>query len=284
MTNLVPVPCIAPDKIYKYRRAQPLAGAEAVTYMGREVREVEGEGIFTYYHGIDIPTVGVSPFYQDFPTAMAEVDKVKRVLREYLKNPFIVFRLEKMLVGFNGFADKCLMQWYLDEKYWAPTTRQVYRFVFTFLYEIGIGLEISNKTAEIAANLFERDNAYSRRLNDLTSMTTKEAMIAHFPKEVKRLLAINAERENTGDVNGKFKNIYWLIRAAYLIPKYKRAIFNGLKAVEWEKWQLTESEIFHTLVWKDYNVQGRNYEERMAYYDSIFRGKKKPQQIMTRLK
>lgn len=287
MTDLVRVPCISPDKIYKYRRKQPLSGAEVVTYMSREVKEIEGEGIFTYYHGVDIPRIGVSPTYQDFPKAMAEVDKVKRVLREYLKNPLIIFRPEKTLESFNGFADKCLGQWYLSSDYWCPTTRAIWIFVSGFLDELGIGNRVSeriaDKTAEIIATLFEYDDAYRYRLNDLMSETTKQAMIANFPKEIGRLMEIYRHRENIGGMYEKLRNIHRLLRVLCLIPRVKRAIIQGLESVDWQGWQLTESEIFHTLLWDDYDVQGKKDYERQAYYEAIFRGKQKPQQIKIKL-
>ena len=282
--TLVPLPCIAPENIYKYRRAQPLSGAKVVTYMTREVREVEGRGIFTYYHGIDIPRIGVSPTYQDFPKAMAEVDKVKRVLREYLKNPFLIFRPEKTLRSFNDFADKCLRQWYIDEKYWCPTTMQIYLFLLNVLEFLGIGTLVAMDFSTTVATLFEYDDAYRYRFNDLMSETTQERMIENFIGETARLLDLDFERENYKGVNDKFKNIHRLLRFACLIPKIKHGIIEGLKAVDWKGWQLTESEIFHTLVWDDYNVQGRNAEERQAYYDLIFAGKEKPKQIKITLK
>ena len=238
--TLVPIPCVAPEKIYKYRRSQALSGAKVVTYMSREVKEIEGKGIFTYYHGTDIPRIGMSPTYNDFPKAMAEVDKVKRFLRENLKNPFIIFRYKKALREFNDLADKCLNQWYLDEKYWKPTTKQIYTFVSVFLRCIGVAREIAEKTAEIVATLFEYDDAYCYRLNDLMSETTKERMIDNFAGETKRLLEINEKRDYKG-VNAKFGSIYRLLRFLCLIPRVKRAIIQGVKAVYWKGWQLTES-------------------------------------------
>ena len=139
------------------------------------------------------------------------------------------------------------------------------------------------KTAEIIATLFEYDDAYRYRLNDLMSETKKDTMLKHFPREIKRLLAIDAARETSKGVNEKFKNIYRLLRVLCLIPKVKRAIIQGLKAVDWKGWQLTESEIFHTFLWNDYNVQGKKDDERQAYYEAIFRGKQKPQQIKIKL-
>ena len=284
MAELVPIPCVAPDRIYKNRRAQPLSGAEVVTYMGREVKEIEGKGIFTYYHGVDIPRIGVSPCYGDFPAAMAEVDKVKRVLREYLKNPFLLLRPEKTLTAFNGFADKCLNQWYLVSEFWTPTSYAIWVFLYYFLKGVGVNKGVSNRTAEIVSTLFEYDDAYRYRLNDLMTATTKAAMIHGFFGEVKRLLELNAKREHTSDVNSKFRSIYLTLRFACLIPKVKCAIIKALEAVDWKGWQLTESEIFHTLNWKDYDVQGRSWDERQAWYEEIFKGKKKPQQIKITLK
>ena len=284
MSDVIPVPCIAPDRIYKYRRAQPFSGVQGVTYMTREVKEIEGKGIFTYYHGMDVPRIGVSPTYQDFPSAMAEVDKVKIALKELLKNPFIVFRLENALRAFNRLGDKCLGQWYLEWDYWCPTAKQIYLFCGNFLSSLGVSDETCEKTAEIIATLFEYDDAYRYRLNDLMSETTKERMIAGFAKEMKRLLGLNEKREHTGDVNGKIKDIYLLARFALLIPKVKRAMMRALEAVDWKGWRLTESEIFHTLNWENYDVRGLCYEERMAQYEQIFKGRQKPRQIMITLK
>jgi len=277
--TLVPIPCVAPEKIYKYRRKQALSGADVVTYMSREVKEIEGKGIFTYYHGTDIPRIGMSPTYQDFPKAMAEVDKVKRFLREYLKNPLIIFQAEKKLRVFNEFADKCLWNWYIGEKYWTPTTLQIYLFISNLINSLGVNVLVAMDFANIVATLFEYDDAYRYRLNDLMSETTKEAMIANFAGETKRLLEISEKREEIGGVTNKFRNIYRLFRFLCLIPKVKRAIIQGLKAVDWKGWQLTESEIFHTLLWDGYNVRGINLYERKMYYNSLFAGKEKPKRI-----
>jgi len=270
-------------KIYKYPRKQPLSGATVVVYETRAIEEIKGKGIFTYYQGIKIPRVGVSPAYQDFNVAMAEVDKVKRFLRELLKNPLVIFRPEKTLKSFNEFADKCLGQWYLSENYYCSTSREIWVFINSFLLRQGFGPSLSNKTAEIIATLFEYDDAYRYRLNDLMSETSKEMMIRDFPKEIKRLLEIDRRRERTKDVNNKFKNIYWLLMFLWLIPKVKRAIIKGLESVDWKGWQLTDSEIFYTLNWADYDVQGKKWEERQLYYEAIFRGKKKPKQVQITL-
>ena len=283
MSELVPLPCVAPEKIYKYRRTQPLSGAEVVTYMTREVKEVEGEGIFTYYHGIDIPRVGVSPTYQDFPKAMAEVDKVKRSIREYLKNLFLYLRPEKTLRLFNEFADRCLGQWYLGEEYVCPTAVQVWLFLDGFLEEMGIDVDVAIKTAEIVATIIEYDDAYRYRLNDLMSETTKEKILENPAREIKRLLKLGSERENYAQPP-IMRHINKLLSWVLLIPKVKRAILQGFQVVNWRGWQLTESEIFHTLVWKDYNVMGRSWDDRQAYYEMLFQGKRKPQQICIRLK
>jgi hypothetical protein len=272
---------VAPEKIFKNRRAQPLSGAEVTTYLTTKVKEVKGKGIFTYYQGIKIPRVGVSPTYEDFPMAMAEIDKVKRVLREYLKNPFLLFRPEKTLREFNLFADKCLGQWYLDEKYWCPATWQICRFILWTLMDLEIDGDVCVKTAEIVATLFEYDDAYRYRLNDLMSETTQEAMIRNPRKEIKRLLEIINTRDSVKEKTGKVGR---LISFLLLIPKVKRAMIRGLEAVDWQGWQLTESEIFHTLLWDGYDVQGKKEDERLAYYNALFRGKKKPQQVHITLK
>lgn len=130
----------------------------------------------------------------------------------------------------------------------------------------------------------------------------KSKNIPHIYKKVHKSVVIKTANKLEVELGRKpmaeeicvmlFGNEWWnyterinalLIRFACLIPRVKRAIISGLKAVDWKGWQLTESEIFHTLNWKDYNVQGKTYEERMAWYEEIFKGKQKPQQIMITL-
>jgi len=92
----------------------------------------------------------------------------------------------------------------------------------------------------------------------------KDACIKDFPKEIKRLLDIEASHEPHADVKDKLRHGEKLIRWAWYIPRIRNAIRKGLWATDFDKCKLDESDIYHSVLYADYNVQGKTLEERLT--------------------
>ena len=53
-----------------------------------------------------------------------------------------------------------------------------------------------------------------------------------------------------------------IAKIAWLIPKFRNAVKEGIEAVNWDNLVMTDADKYHTLLWIDYNYQGRTVESR----------------------
>lgn len=277
-----------PDYIFKYRRnrqapAQDMWG-RTVTYAPQRAEYIEGKGCFVYYYGLDIPSKTVAPV-----EAINAVNGVKSLVINALRI-FASKEARLPLVGllfigkksrgillnnicsrFNNIADKSLMPFYLNDGYYCGLARELRVFARTFLVELGVEDEAADKSAEILGLMFEYDNAYRWRVQDLLTESSIELLTNNLPQEIQRLISIEQSRENleVNDVTDKFRNGGKLIKYAWWIPSIKKQLIKALKTMNLESCKLEKEDIYHTLLYGDYNVQGKKIEERVKILESI---------------
>lgn len=284
-----------PDEVFRnkgFRKDPSVSVAQNyVTYVydkdrpGGPVEYRDGEGIFVYYKGVELPRNGL-PYAQ----AVYAINGVKRVLAhaakllnsKELRLPLVLFFLlgkrnmvrflEKALISLHQVAIVSLAPYYLVPGYYTKTAKEVWKFVRNVLISLGVSYETADKTGEIFAMIFEYDDAYRFPFQDCMSETTKEKLLADFLGEMKRLLALEASRENTGtDPNlynrhYKFLQFTKLLGLLWYVPSFRKAIREALEAVNHENWQLAKSDVYHSMLWNDYNVRGKTLQERIEEY------------------
>lgn len=277
-----------PDHIFKFRRnrlapAQNVWGVNGrgtISYAPERAEYIEGEGNFVYYYGVPFPSKTVAPV-----EAIHAVAGAKRLalnaMRFLSSRDALVPMLSLAFIGkkrrgrlltnslnyFNDIADMMITPYYLEDGYYCKLVKELRKFTETLFIKLGVEKATAEKTAEIAGTFFEYDNAYRFRPQDLAGETTMDALLENLPKEIDRLLAIQSERETVPiggqEVVKRFKSIAKIMKIAWKIPHLRKIIRNCLKEVNLENCKMDEGDIYHTILYGDYNVKGKPLEERL---------------------
>jgi hypothetical protein len=145
-------------------------------------------GMVSYFQGHPYPRKGFV-----YAEAVMAVAKVKRATLA-LFQPFtdikkgIIGFLESYLKNYIRLADilfaDCERIPYLKYEYYCEFSKATWDFTFLFLRNLGISFDTSYKVGLILATLFENDDAYKVRPQDLLSESSKEKLLKNPRKEV----------------------------------------------------------------------------------------------------
>lgn len=280
-----------PDHIFKHRKnrlapAQDVWG-RTVSYAPQRAEYIEGKGAFVWYYGVPFPSKTVAPI-----EAIYAINGVKRLLISTLRvissreawipmgSLILIGRrrratlLNTACTYFNAMADVMVAPYYMDDGYYCGVVKEIRKFTETLLINLGVDEATGKKTAEIIGMLFEYDNAYRFRLHDVMNEANKEAFLTDFPKEIKRLLQLMAVRENLNekrnwnDVTNKFETGGKILKVLWYIPFLRKSLKRAIESMDFNNWKLDEADIYHTLLFSDYNVQGKTLDERVKIMES----------------
>lgn len=232
-------------------------------YLFEKLERVEGKGMLVFYDGALYPARG-------FPTDPSSdaVNFIKRTLRESLKFPLIFAYSNKRLIdSFNEIASNSIGRAFHPGYIICPAAAKIQKIVETFLIEIGIDHQAAKDCAKYIGFIFENDNAYRYRVQDMATEAMVEAFIDNPRKEFERVLNIYIEREggHTVVIN-KFKLFAKFISFSLLFPKYKRAfkkaIAHGLDGLKYDRedWYWVSHRT-------DYKFGGMTHEQRYKEFD-----------------
>lgn len=276
----------SPIDIYKFRKdfgprpeLSVWRGEGVPTYIPQRFESIKGVGNFVYFYGVDLPSKCIAEdkvIYALNPVKRRFVNLLRVMNSMRFPLLFLSFMgkkqrkelLNKALEFFNQEADMTLLPYYLDDTY-CRVVREIQRGISAFLCELGAEESIALKTAEIIGCMFEFDNAYRYRIQDVLNEANPKKLIMNFPKELKRLILLEREREVSEykGVSDKFINGQKLLELGWhLSPKIKYAIREAVISMNWENVKLDEADIFHTLLFNAYNTQGKTLEERLGMY------------------
>jgi hypothetical protein len=282
---MVPAP---PDYIFEYPRNRAVPSQDIWengqnTFIPDHVEYAEGKGTLMYYKGIALPDQGLKldgGLYAIAPIKRTIVSRLKEEISRAKNAPLSTLGilliskrrrasfLEQVLTGFNDSADQTALPFYLRPEYYCPPARAVRMFVSVFLASLGVSDGTADHTGKILATIVEYDCAYRLRLQDLMSETSKAEMYNYFP--VERLMRLENEREYKGELPQRFKAVGKISSYLWYVPSFRRAVREGLGVVEFKDWQLTEGDIYHTLMYYSYNVRGLSLGQRHALWLSIY--------------
>ncbi len=147
----------------------------------------------------------------------------------------------------------------------TPFSLELGKFITTFLYNVGITEKTAVEFGKIVANMFEYDNAYRFRLQDLFTASSLKDMKEKPYKEICRLLKLSKERDSEG-VSQKFRYIKPILFLAFLIPKVKKAFIKTLDLIEFKNLQLDEIDLYWIAMRTDYDYLGMEVQERADIY------------------
>ena len=181
--------------------------------------------------------------------------------------------LEKMLVHFTRLADSIYRSVpipipipYLKEQYYKNLCKELWKFLESFLREIGISENTAHQTGKMLAMMIEYDDFYQYVIEDLFSETTKEKMLQNPRKEIVRLAQILKQRttatEDT-EVGGKFLTLFKALSFILLLPRVKKAFKNALEKIDFPKLQLDDADKYFCLISdNNYCFFGKTLKER----------------------
>ncbi len=258
----------------------------------------ESGGILRYAEGFLHPEWGLP-----FPAALYGINHMKRDAKaeaNFLsRHPVVALltmrkkALADLLTKYGDKADVMLQHYYYEDKYYMPFASELRKLVFTMLKGMS-SKEASEKTALVVATIFEHDNAWRYRFQDIFMETTKEKLMSDFPNEIVRILTIMASREvetrfnqeawdkdkvmmynDTGTLDietHKLAGLKKLVKVLWLVPRFRRAVRSALSVVDWNKLLPDEHDRYHCLIRHDYRHFGRTIEDRWKEWLEIHKG------------
>lgn len=225
-----------------------------------EVEKIEYEGgVKIYLKGCDYPQKGI-------PTAQAifMINQIKKLLLTSVKTFHVFlafFSKQKLVDAFNTVCWGIISPYILKPQYRTDFSLELGSFMYRFMVEYGIE-EVSAETfAKIISHIFEYDNAYRLRMQDLFTASSFDQLTISPRKEVKRLLELNRVRDFK-EANMKFKIFSTLISLALWSPKVKRSFRRALQDIDLTKLKFDEGDTYWVLQRIDYNAFGKTQEER----------------------
>lgn len=119
--------------------------------------------------------------------------------------------------------------------------------------------------ARVVATIFEHDDAYRLRMEDIASEVNQAALVQDPRAEIKRLTQIFASREKTHatDMVKRFSQVFSLL---LLHPKIKKAFRKAVVKVNFERLGLDNADRYHVLQRGDYDFTGRSVEDRKRIF------------------
>lgn len=244
----------------------------------------EDGGIIRWYTGIKFHEKGFA-----FPEGIYAANFAKRLLmnsvRFIVKNKSVALLLlvsKKMrndfVRMFNEAADLPMIPVYFNgefPRYYRPVSKEIRKFLIVLMRGVGIEIESSELFAKINMTVVENDSAYVCRIQDLAGVTTKEKIIENFPREAKKIIEAAKQREGYWETDknhpsegqvGKLKAILRILTFMWYIPKFRKVLRNAIQEVQWGNVILDEHDRGILLLKKDYNIEGRPFDERAAEF------------------
>ena len=231
--------------------------------VGMKIKQIKWgkDGIETIIEGADFPSRGYAP-----PEAVFANNIVKRLIVKGLPlvNPLRSFHT--VIEGFSEISWKIMSPYLLKYEYLMPFTKEIYKLSYSFSVSMGISKGYSVNFATIMAHLFEYDNAYRMRLQDLFTETSKEKLLLSPRAEIRRLLELNRVRENQhGEgVSNKFKLLADVMCLLMMWPKLSQAFKKAISESDYPKLCLDQVDTYWVCHRTDYLYLGKTYEERVT--------------------
>lgn len=251
----------------------------------------EEGGILRHYAGLKQPIKGFP-----FPEAINAIDIIKAytmsmvytLTQKELKWSVLCFLflswkkkikiIENALSRYLIFADRVLNKVtfkdgtigtiYLQKRYYSNFARELWDLVANFLVELGINRSLAERIGEIVATLFEYDDAYRYRFEDIMSETDNYTLRSQPRAELKRLGDIMVSRELV--IKGKIEVIIKVLRIMFLSRKVREAFRVALFTSNFQNLQLDKIDKHCVLKYGSYNFMGMTEEERLDMYYKIY--------------
>ena len=203
-----------------------------------------------YSDGIKLFMRGVPYARKGFPTpeAVFATNVAKRAFM-MMFNPLMLIGWKKNKERFERCASWSMSRFYLKPQNLCPTARELIKLPF-------------GETAKIMAHIFEYDDAYRYRLQDVMSELNKENLFKNPRKELSRLVDLLIVRDTAQNMRDKFKTVKLFL---WLLVPFKRKFLKSIKDLDLDKMKFDEDDRYWVLLRNDeYLFFGENKEQRGA--------------------
>lgn len=248
--------------------------------------QVQPQGVLLYYKGIPFPRRVYYDKRNDpnyFLRVLYALGTIKKTFYSlfYLKSAVIPYRFT--IKGYEPFLTKLweISKWNLDgfyikdEEFSVPVW-ELGKFIQRFLWELGLGMDLSASYARLAMMILEFDNAYRYRVQDLfgavhqgwfvfnPKVWFKKALEAYLQREI--LHQDNPEWGARGKIARSLKLMSW----AMYLPKVRKAWQKAAENIIYENILFDQNDRCHFSFWHGYDFEGKTFEERYAPYKKMF--------------
>lgn len=232
---------------------------------------IENLGALRYVEGATYPAKGIP-----VPESLHSVNIIKAMLKEMVRFlPLLVFvKKDSVLKSFNTITNRVLKDTVVTHtsvphKYLCPAAFGAYSVISNFLLSLGINEDIAENTGYNIAQIFEHDDAWRARLQDVATEIDIDKLKLSPRDELQRVLAVFCTRQDI-DENGGYENAVSIRASVFgrilsymlLIPKYKKAflsIIDYIKVMEYD-----DADWYWACLRSDYNYGGKTIQERMS--------------------
>ncbi|MGH7249355.1 MAG: hypothetical protein ACREGC_00090 [Minisyncoccia bacterium] len=252
MTNDV----MPPDFVFLVPR-RPLGQMRAwETYYGfKHFTFPEKGGFHAHYHARPQPNKGM-PY--------SEATEANNIMKRIAIGAVMCLKptlhpLKNIQYQIRRLVDYIYAPHYFHYRYYNDCSRELFGFTYRLLRKVGWNFDLSYWCGRIPATLFEYENSYRFRWEDLASVTSKEKLLRDPRGELKRIAEIYIERDlshGENSVSDKFLMAFKILRFLLLIPKFKTAFKFALVDSEFKNFQLDEIESYWADRFSDYNYGG----------------------------
>jgi len=239
-------------------------------HMTNKIELVENVGALRYKDGAEYPEKGIPS-----PDGVYAVNIIKSILKEGFRiSPYLFFaNKNKILTSFNTVTNRILKPTVKEHvavpyEYLCPTAFSIYSIIGNFLVNIGINEHIAENTAYNIAHIFEHDDAWRYRYQDMATEININDLFDNPRKELKRLIAVfNLRQDITPNIGAKnvvaerVEHFVTVIGLLLLIPKYKSAFYNIIRFIKMAEYD--DADWYWARLRNDYNYKGLPVEERM---------------------
>ena len=265
------MPRIFPNEFYMFPTGVAQISSKKDSWFTTKKIELTEDGILQYIDGKNdtlIPQRG----FPDSDAILACAVSKRLLITLLSMRPLMlptIKNLEKILANYNDVSLKVLNDYIF--LYQTPVADEFKKIIYRFLLGIKVKEQIAFETSIIISTLFEYDNAYRFRLQDLFTATTKEYLIKHPYKGILNLLKIQKERDHLG-VHKKFALIKPIATLVLLIPKFRKAYVSALSQSDFSRLQFDDIDEY----WVAQRVDYKFFGESQSQLKKRLRGRKLP--------
>lgn len=170
--------------------------------------------------------------------------------------------LQKLLDSFNKISWTAMSPFIIKPEYMMPFTKELANLVAGFLQFLGMSDDSCQMAGKVAAHIFEYDDAYRYRVQDVMNETTISAW--KYPRnEIKRLTKVYISREKNPHVILKAKSLSKILSILLWSTWLTKAIHEAMwvSVSDLKNLQMSEADWYWSAMKSDYLYEGKTKAE-----------------------